>query len=461
MERINEDSPKSAGLGWRKHIWDTIREVNCDVSGSSSTSSPLPQEKEEAETHKKCKGNFNFGLFEEALNHLEDKDEPNQQDAPLDFEKLFQIDKDTQTARRHLRQIHTHTFNEGDIGFSGTYDAASDFYAVAVRGRNLVSLFNTNDEGLFAGVNLISSTSYPGLLPLEAVAIVSPGIRYAVIAGDEIIGCSYEAAWVYNLIFDGKKNNITKLRGLTADTRREVLFTYESGAKKIHCINAKKSARDELLFSCTYGRPLFHLNHSLGMLQFGNVSFLHYHRGTLAVSDLGTYKHTGHVNQCMVRSYQVDYNAKKLVLRHEYFNEDVFKPNTPGYIAYGSGIMIDDKGWVIVGDARGSSLHVFNERLQPICIINTFGEPGAKPYIAGIALSPKSVLLVSPRRGKPQVMIYKYEEDNIKRQYQYAERTNFVQRGTWNGPQRGNWNGTRHGTGSARGGGPRGRFGQY
>ncbi|WKY06878.1 hypothetical protein Q1695_006786 [Nippostrongylus brasiliensis] len=212
-----------------------------------------------------------------------------------------------------------------------------------------------------------------------AVAVIEPGHSFAVLTKYDI-RIMYHRKDEWDLVV----NHSGCARGL-AITDSGNLLTMEKikGYWNINVYEAKNRAT--LVNSCPYPKT-----------PNGLPSFLDVHRDFVIITDLGT--------QSIMR-FSIELGSDKMG-----FQECVCLgtgPTNRGHIEikYISGVFIDDDQNILVADAKGRSLQMFNNRgifLHAIKVTN-----GALPYISGIWVN-KSGLIGACARAETNGGLYVY-----------------------------------------------------
>ncbi|CAJ0602269.1 unnamed protein product [Cylicocyclus nassatus] len=206
-----------------------------------------------------------------------------------------------------------------------------------------------------------------------AVAVLQPGISFAVLAIRDI-----------QIMYYGKSESDRVIvhsgnaRGL-AVTSNGNLVTMEKirGFWQVSVYEGKPNARS--VWSCPYPG-----------IQNALPSFLDLYRRTLVVTDLGT--------QSIVKFSDDDGTDKFRHKRSITLAPDPKNPRQRGTVTYISGVYIDDDMNILVADAKGRSLQVFNNNC--IFLYNVKLSGGGFPYISGIWVNNNGQIGVCARGNK-------------------------------------------------------------
>ncbi|CAJ0958704.1 unnamed protein product, partial [Mesorhabditis belari] len=304
----------------------------------------------------------------------------------LDFRKMFGLNHDRGNylrARTSLEGFHTYSFAGNEVTtYSAAYDGFSS-YAVALHSKSRIWIQDNNSIPLLdiqkaekreKGTVMNKSTAPIGFKP-TAVAMLKAGCL-VVLSQNQIFRCTNEdGVWTHKEIVRWGSDEMDPFRGIAAGSKPEVVFTYAKRGHQIFCFKAAADSHNSVVCFYNYETARYRLNYQT--VDFGNVSFIDFNNesGILAMTDLAA----------------------------------------QGCISYVSGIKVDANGWLLVMDARGGVLHIFNHELCPVSIIPVkHKEPN--PFIAGFALSPHGAIMVSPLRKsrtsneRTKWFMYKFEE---------------------------------------------------
>ncbi|CAJ0579512.1 unnamed protein product, partial [Mesorhabditis spiculigera] len=315
-------------------------------------------------------------------------------------------------ASKRLVEEYVERFAGKSFVVGCAYDLYSDMFLMATRSN--ISYKDGIERPFPATIPLSDRSIYEAdkddtLNGPTDVAILEAGSEYAAVCGNRIIRLMYsnevgkEGFQATDIM--SRACGRSQFRGIAADSTQRLLFTYSFVERQILCIDA--DGLDKVISAIGY------LPVPETPMRFGSVCFMAYNptKRMLVTSDLGFGKREGrgNLNRALIRTFTLS-ESRQLEKSGEYFVPGAPPRNvTPGFIQYSSGILVDNEGWIVIGDADRGTLHLFDEQLRPKCVVTlpSGKHEHRKPYITGIALSATHAAIASS--STRQVHFYSFQ----------------------------------------------------